>query len=120
MEVLRFLQTEPSKALLIDQDGKAHTKTPATFETRTAGKKEDPGANAALAAADPLPYPERWQDSFTIKFTWDSCSISKKMKQTEGMCLLIPRWQEGQLYCQSALLFCTIIVYTGKDSNEMA
>ena len=120
MEVLRFLQTEPSKAPRIDRDGKAHTKTPATFETRTAGKKEDPGANAAPAAADPRPYPERWQDSFAIKFTWDSRSISKKMHQTEGMCLLIPRGPEGQLYCQSALRIRTIIVYTGKDSKEMA
>ena len=42
------------------------------------------------------------------------------MNQTEGMCLLIPRGPEGQLYCQSALRIRTIIVYTGKDSKEMA
>jgi hypothetical protein len=35
MEVLRFLQTEPSKAQLIGGDGKALTKTPATFKTLT-------------------------------------------------------------------------------------
>jgi hypothetical protein len=124
MEVLRFLQTEPSKAPRMDRDGKAHTKTPATFETRTtaAGKKEDPDANvssAAPAAAPRGPYPERWQDSFAVKFTWDARNISKKMSQTEGMCLLIPLGPEGQLYCQSALRIRTIIVYTGKDSKEM-
>jgi hypothetical protein len=42
------------------------------------------------------------------------------MNQTEGMCLIIRQGPEGQLYCQSALRIRTVIVYTGKDSKEMA
>ena len=67
----------------------------------------------------PGPYPDKWQDRWTCKFTWDSRNISKKMCQTEGMLLIIPRGQDGMLYCQSALRIRTIIVYTGKDSKEM-
>jgi hypothetical protein len=120
MEVLRFLQTEPSKAPRMDSDGRAYTKTPATFEMRTAAKKEESSGASPSALADPCPYPERWQGSWVVKFTWDSRNISKKMNQTEGMCLIIPQGPEGQLYCQSALRIRTIIVYTGKDSKEMA
>ena len=119
VEVLRYLQTESSKAPRMDSNGKAYTKTPATFENRTPGKKEDPDASSD-APMDPCPYPERWQDSFVVKFTWDARNISKKMNQTEGMCLIIPQGPEGQLYCQSALRIRTVIVYTGKDSKEMA
>ena len=119
VEVLRILQSQLSKAPRIDSAGKPYTKIPATFEKRTPGKKEDPGASAP-ADPDPRPYPERWQDSFVVKFTWDARSISKKMNQTEGMCLIIPQGPEGQLYCQSALRIRTVIVYTGKDSKEMA
>ena len=35
------------------------------------------------------------------------------------MLLIIPHWQEGRLYCQSALQIRTVIVYTGKDSKEL-
>jgi hypothetical protein len=115
VELLRFLQTAASKDPRIDSEGRTHTKTPATFETRTTSKREAPGADE-----DPCPYPELWQDSFSIKFTWDARSISKKLQQTEGMLLIIPRGPEGMLYCQSALRIRTVIVYTGKDSREMA
>ena len=117
VEMLRYLQTAASKAPRIDSEGQAYTKTPATFETRTTSKRDDPGADKD---SDPCPYPELWQDRFSIKFTWDARNISKKLCQTEGMLLIIPRGPEGKLYCQSALRIRTIIVYTGKDSREMA
>ncbi len=41
------------------------------------------------------------------------------MHQTEGMLLIIPHGQEGRLYCQSALLIRTVIMYMEKDSKEL-
>jgi hypothetical protein len=121
MELLRYLQTGSSRAPRTNSEGKERTKTPAVIEKRTVSKKEeDPGANSSSAAsAGPCPYPEKWQDRFTVKFTWDSRTLGKKMHQTEGMLLIIPHGQEGRLYCQSALRIRTVIVYTGKDSQEL-
>jgi hypothetical protein len=121
MERLRYLQTGSSRAPRTNAEGRERTKTPAVIETRTVSKKEDTGANSssAASAAGPCPYPEKWQDRFTVKFTWDSRTLGKKMHQTEGMLLIIPHGQEGRLYCQSALRIRTVIVYTGKDSKEL-
>jgi len=129
VEMLRILQTAKSKAPRKTADGKERAKPIPEIEPRTAAaKKEEAGANPAEGVEGgpptdclpgPDPYPDKWQDRFSIKFTWDSRSISKKMHQTEGMLLIIPRGSDGMLYCQSALRIRTIIVYTGKDSKEM-
>jgi hypothetical protein len=126
VEVLRYLQTARSKAPRKTADGKERAKPIPECEPRTAAaKKEEAGAEGAEGVPPtdclpgPDPYPGKWQDRFTVKFTWDSRSISKKMHQTEGMLLIIPHGPDGTLYCQSALRIRTVIVYTGKDSKEM-
>ena len=105
-------------------DGKERAKPIPEIDKRTpAAKKEEVWVQGAecVPPTDGLPsqYPDKWQDRWTCKFTWDSRNISKKMCQTEGMLLIIPRGPDGMLYCQSALRIRTIIVYTGKDSKEM-
>jgi hypothetical protein len=71
-----------------------------------------------------LPGPDqcqgKWQDSFTIQFTWDYHNATKKIDQAEGMLLIIPLKQDETLYSHSQLLICTAIMYYGKDSKEMA
>jgi hypothetical protein len=123
VEMLRILQTAKSKAPRKTADGKERAKPIPEIETRRpAAKKEEVRVEDVPLAGEhsgPDPYPDKWQDRFTCKFTWDSRSISKKMHQTEGMLLIIPHGQDGTLYCQSALRIRTIIVYTGKDSKEM-
>jgi hypothetical protein len=129
IELLRYLQSDRSKAPRKTADGKERARPVSAFEHRTpAPKKEESlrcsGEGEGLQPPNgglpgPDPYPGKWQDRFTVKFTWDARSISKKMNQTEGMLLIIPHGPDGTLYCQSALRIRTVIVYSGKDSKEM-
>ncbi len=106
VEMLRILQTAKSKAPRKTADGKERAKPIPEIEPRTAAAKREEAGATAFPSSSP-----GWQDSFSIKFTWNSRSISKKMHQTEGMLLIIPRGPDGMLY--------TVIVHTGKGSKEM-
>ena len=96
VELLRILQTARCKAPRKTANGKERAKPIPENEPRTAAaNKEEAEAEGAEGVPptdclqDPDPYPDKWQDRFTVKFTWDSRSISKKMHQTEGMLLII-------------------------------
>ena len=60
----------------------------------------------------------RWQDSLVVKITWDARQVSADKHQVEIMLLIIPDGAEGQNYCQSCLRIRTVMVITGKDSQE--
>ncbi len=50
------------------------------------------------------------QGKYAVKVIFDR-QISKTKAQTSVMLLLIPEGEEGQFYCQSALLIRTVLIY---------
>ncbi len=87
IELLRYLQSDRCKAPRKTAEGKERARPVSAFEHRTAAPKKEErcgGEEGGLQPPNeglpgPDPYPGKWQDRFTVKFTWDARNISKKM-----------------------------------------
>ena len=111
-EILNYEQGLPTPERQQRPSGRKAAPAPKSLDVKVTAALRDtrPGEEAPA---------RKRQSKYIIKVTFDARQISKTKAQTEVMLLLIPEGREGELYCQSAMLIRTCMIYTGKDSKEL-